>query len=221
MSCFFHVSVRAFRHMIACSTSIRLNKYQNHFKLCKYVWIQSHYSCVVTTMLVRGHEDWWARCWLTCPERNDLLLSFITPTCFFHTWFILLPFVPPVSLAFFQKNFHFAEHIFQCCRTLSRPLSPLLYLVIKHGHQLTIPSLCHLQHPNKPPSFICPQTKCSISLLTLPPRPPLCHSCLAFHLQLVVAGFALINCREFSTQSWGALTDQTKAPWHHWCERRF
>lgn len=221
MSCFCHVSVRAFRHMIACSTSIRLNKYQNHFKLCKYVWIQSHYSCVVTMMLVRGHEDWWARCWLTCPERNDLLLSFITPTCFFtlglfYSLSSLLSLWPS-----FKKIFHLAEHIFQCCRTLSRPCSPTPL----SGRRTWAPAHNAVPLPPAKPkqtSFLHPSSDKELALPFNPPsRPPLCHSCLAFHLQLVVAGFALINCREFSTQSWGVLTDQAKAPWHHWCERRF
>ena len=178
-----------------------------------------------------SHEDWWARSWPTCPERKDLLSSFITPTCFFTLGFLFaLPASFLLSFSLLSRYFS-AAGPFNLLLLLVLLFLPLPLLLIRSSNMGTS-SQCH-------PLPTCENAN-KTSLLHLSsnkePSPSVffcfffffffffflhCQSCPAFHLQLAVAGFALINCREFSTQSWGALTDQAKAPWHHWCERRF
>lgn len=164
-------------------------------KIYKYVWTYSHSPCVVRVMVVTSLEDWWARCWLTCPGRNDLLSSFITPTCFFHTWILSLFSVPPSYIFFFT--------LLSTYFTAAGPFGAMSPPPFIRSSNMDTSSQCHpVGHlqinkntKQKPASFICPQTKS----LTIPSLPS-----LSLALSLLSSFSLTISCGGLRTHqlSW-------------------
>lgn len=208
----------------------------------KYVWthrdVHAHtYTLPLCCHADGGHRPWglmskiladmpWKKGFVVLLHHTYLFFSHLASS------FSFPPSLPSFFFSLLSRYFSAAGPLNLPCLSPCLPFWPLHppplphvrtpHPVIKRGHQLTLPPSSHLQNTNKtslPHLSLKQRALPSLSFLFLFFLH--CQSCPAFHLQLAVAGFALINCREFSTQSWGALTDQAKAPWHHWCERRF